>query len=340
MQNTEQKPLSVIDALASGFELVLRHPWLLILPVLLDLFLWLGPQISAKPLFEQAIPLLEQATTMISASLPSDSVADFQANTESLKSDLRDAGDTVNLVGITALFGEIATSFPSISSIQPPTTDWARATWFTVSDPITFFALLFPFGLIGFILTCLYLFPIARAVRHEVNPQTIIPQLVQTTVGALGLTVGVCVALGVLIVSLMIGATLVGVINQGIGSFVILTGMLVIVWASLYLTYTLPAIFVSGANPWQAILNSVSIFRFDLWSAMGLVILAYLIRAGFSIVWQFFADTLLGIVLIIIANALLGSGLIAATMLFYADRIKWLNLVREKLRKQKAQSKS
>jgi hypothetical protein len=339
MQNAEQKPLSVIDALASGFELILRNPWILILPVLLDLFLWLGPQISAKPLFEQAIPLVDQIASQISPSLPADSVPDLQSNVDSLKSDLRDAGDTVNLVGITALFGEIATSFPSISSIQPPTTDWARTMWFTVSDLLTLIALLIPLGLIGFLLTCLYLLPIARAVRRETTPQTIIPQMIQTTIGALGLTIGMCIGLGTLIFPLMIGATLVGVINQGIGSFIILTGMLLMVWVSLYLTYALPAIFVSGSHPWQAVLNSVSIFRFDLWSAMGLVILAYLIRAGFSIVWQFFVDNTFGIVFVMIANALLGSSLIAATMFFYADRIKWLNLVRERLRKQKAQIK-
>jgi len=340
MQNTEQKPLTVIDALSSGFELVLRNPWILILPVLLDLFLWLGPQISAKPLFEQAIPLLDQIVPKFTAALPADSMTDLQSNVDSLKSDLRDAADTVNLVGITTLFGEIATSFPSISSIQPPTADWARVTWFTVSDIGTLIALLFPLGLIGFFFTCLYLLPIARAVRRETNLQTIIPQTIQTTVSTLGFTIGMFVALGAFVFPLMLGATLVGVLNQGIGSFFILTGMLLMMWVSLYLTYALPAIFVSGSNPWQAVLSSVSIFRFDLWSAMGLVILAYLIRAGFSIVWQFFGDSAIGVVFIIVANALLGSSLIAAMMLFYADRIKWLNLVREKLRKQKAQSKS
>lgn len=338
MQNAEPKPLSVIDALASGFELVLRHPWLLIVPVLLDLFLWLGPQISAQPLFEQAIPLVDQINSMASQSLPADSTTDLQTNAESLKSDLRDAAKSTNLAGIAALFGQIATGFPSISNIQPPTTDWARVTWFTVSDPITLIVLLFPLGLIGFLLTCLYLLPIARAVRRETNLQTIIPQAFQAAVSTLGFTIGVCVALGTFIIPLIMGTVLVSVINLGIGSFVVLTGMLLMVWALLYLTYALPAIFVSGANPWQAVVNSVSIFRFDPWSAMGLVILAYLIRAGFSIVWQFFVDNTLGVVFVILANALLGSGLIAATMLFYADRIKWLNLIREKLRKQKAQS--
>lgn len=339
-QNVEEKPLSVIDALASGFELVLRHPGVLLLPILLDLFLWLGPQISAKPLFEQAIPLLDQTTTLISASLPADALADFQTNTDALKAELRGAASTVNLFGIATFFGEMATSFPSISNIQPPQTAWTRVTWFTVSDLFTLSALLVLLSVIGFILTCLYLFPIARAVRRETNWQTLFPQMLQTTLGALGLTLGVGSVLAALILPLLFGATLVGVLNQGVGSFVILSGMLMIVWAALYLTYALPAIFVSGANPWQAVLNSVSIFRFDLWSALGLVILTYLIRAGFAIVWRFFVDEPLGVAFSILANAWLGSGLIAATMLFYADRLKWLSQAREKLRKQKAQSKS
>src|SRR5512140_372285 len=58
MENLERKPLNAIEALSSGFELVLRRPWLLLLPIALDLFLWLGPQVHAKPVFDEIIRVL------------------------------------------------------------------------------------------------------------------------------------------------------------------------------------------------------------------------------------------------------------------------------------------
>ena len=47
------RPLGVVGSLAAGFEMVGRHLGLIVLPVLLDLFLWLGPRISIAPLLEQ-----------------------------------------------------------------------------------------------------------------------------------------------------------------------------------------------------------------------------------------------------------------------------------------------
>ena len=40
----------VIDTLTAGYNLVNRHPWLLVLPLLLDVALWWGPQLSVAPL--------------------------------------------------------------------------------------------------------------------------------------------------------------------------------------------------------------------------------------------------------------------------------------------------
>src|SRR5262249_39286186 len=54
----------VIDTLTDGFQLVNRAPVLLLVPVLLDLLLWLGPKLSVADLAERApgrlVPPVEQ----------------------------------------------------------------------------------------------------------------------------------------------------------------------------------------------------------------------------------------------------------------------------------------
>ena len=55
----------VFSTLAAGFELSTRYLWLMIVPAILDLFLWIGPRLSFRPLIEslagqlppQAMPL-------------------------------------------------------------------------------------------------------------------------------------------------------------------------------------------------------------------------------------------------------------------------------------------
>jgi len=50
--------LGLIDTLSSGFKVVQRRPWLILPPVLLDLWLWLGPRWSIQPLADSLLRLL------------------------------------------------------------------------------------------------------------------------------------------------------------------------------------------------------------------------------------------------------------------------------------------
>ena len=43
--------MSVLACLAAGFDIVARHPLTVSVPLLLDLFLWLGPRLSLAPFF-------------------------------------------------------------------------------------------------------------------------------------------------------------------------------------------------------------------------------------------------------------------------------------------------
>src|SRR5512136_1584427 len=66
---TQQRPvLGVIDALSAGLDAVLRHPWLLLIPLLLDLFLWVGPRMQAPALYRSFEPTLRQMTTAMTSS--------------------------------------------------------------------------------------------------------------------------------------------------------------------------------------------------------------------------------------------------------------------------------
>ena len=60
--------LGVIEALSAGFDAVLRHPWLLLIPVLLDVFLWVGPRLHAPQLYQSFAPTLRQMTAQMTTS--------------------------------------------------------------------------------------------------------------------------------------------------------------------------------------------------------------------------------------------------------------------------------
>ncbi len=319
----DKKPLGVVDALTSGFELIWMNPWILLVPIALDLFLWLGPQINAKPLFQQVLVLLELA-------VPANAPVDTLQNIEMLENILKTTGDSANVLGV------LAAGMPTVIGIAPPTATTPRAV-FVVSDSIVLLGWLALLGLLGVLIMSGYLEMTARPVRNETDARTFLARWLRSFVDLILLALLVAVGLFALMLPVAIVAGALSVASQAIGSFLLLGGMMLIFWAMLYLVFAVPAIFVSRVNAAQALLNSISVFRFDFWSAIGLVFIVYLVRSGFTFVWQFFDDNAWGVVFDVIANAFLSSGLLAAIMIFYNDRMYWLTAVREQKERMKAE---
>ncbi len=53
-----------LACITTGFEVVARAPWLAVLPLLLDLFLWLGPRLSVAPILQDFKAFLLQMSSM------------------------------------------------------------------------------------------------------------------------------------------------------------------------------------------------------------------------------------------------------------------------------------
>ena len=54
----------IFATISAGFDLTARHLWLLLLPVILDIFYWLGPRLRFQNLITQ---LTEQMLEMLPA---------------------------------------------------------------------------------------------------------------------------------------------------------------------------------------------------------------------------------------------------------------------------------
>jgi hypothetical protein len=96
-----------------------------------------------------------------------------------------------------------------------------------------------------------------------------------------------------------------------------------LLFASVHLFFAVDAIFISNAGPLSAIQRSVGMVRRNLWPSVALILLTWLILAGMARVWDILATSLqspYGVVLGILGNAYIASGLIAAGMVFYSQR--------------------
>jgi len=227
MQNIERKPLGVIDALSSGFALVVRQPWVLLVPVAFNLFLWLGPQVNARPLFDQLIAQLNA----LAATTPN-ITPETQQGLDASKDMLKSLGDSFNVLNITALF---ALGVPALLGLETVSPDSPSAPWLLVVDIGTLMGLSILLALIGVFIASVYLEMIARVVRRDATVRTFALRVLKSYLNTGLLMALACVGLLILLSPFLIGATLVSLLSQGLASFILIAGFMLTLWAFLYL---------------------------------------------------------------------------------------------------------
>jgi hypothetical protein len=147
-----------------------------------------------------------------------------------------------------------------------------------------------------------------------------VPRAVLDVLGLVGVLVCAALLLGVPVVLLIGFTALVSPPIAVLGGLLLLLGVL---WASVHLFFAVDAIFVSNSGPLTAIQRSVVMVRRHLRASVALFLLTWLILTGMGRVWDVMASSLtspFGVVLGILGNAYVASGLIAAGMIFYTQR--------------------
>jgi hypothetical protein len=314
----QAQPAGVIETLSAGYSAVNHHLWVLMLPILLDVFLSFGPHVSYSPLVGPAVTQATEWTRQVALGprrLPNS--PDLLNSLDASRQWLIDRADEVNGLGLLA-WGPIA--LPTLGVLPAaPNEDLAF-----VSGWLDGIVLVVACIGVSMLLGGWFYGGLAAASSGVRNGPLAAgrgtPRAVVGVLGLVGVVLGTALLLG-LPVLLLIGFTaLVSPPVAILGSVLVAGGAL---FASVHLFFAVDAIFVSRAGPLAAIQRSVVLVRKHLRPSVGLIILTWLILAGMARVWDVLASNLqspFGVVLGILGNAYIASGLIAAGMIFYIQR--------------------
>jgi hypothetical protein len=293
---------SIIDTLSSGYRLINRWPLLLAPPILLDLFFWFGPRLSARG------PLQAMTDQLVSQSEASEEiVAMLRAGTA--QSDLF----TLLALQLPSMVRLLAPGQLPLAAVRPP---------LEVTSVEQTAGLGVVLGLMGLLLSTIYLVPIGRAVRDG-HPRwagswASVWRAWLRQLALLGLLMAA--AIGAAIPLAFITAVLT-VAGLPLGTLILFVVQIVVILLLVYLFFVIDAIIVSGVGPVQAIRYSVAVVRNNFWSSIGLILLTVVISLGLPEVFKLFAGVAIGLPVAILANAYINTGLAAASMIFYRDRL-------------------
>lgn len=296
----------IIDSLATGFSLVLRRPYLIIVPFLVDLLVWAGPALSVEPLVYSAAARITSA--LASGPLSPDQLLTINAQV----TQVADAVASWNLLGV------LGWQVPNLLSMG--TVDTA-ASQVTIDSYGGLLPLLLALALGGVLIACLFLAPLGQLVRSgSLYPADFASGLVGLWLrftGYLAVVLLLALALGAAALLVLV---LVSAISPLLASLVVLLAIGGGVLMAVYLFLGDEAVVVGGSGPLGAIKESVAIAFRHFWSVVGLFLLVNLLSQGLGLVWRSLASSQAGLWIAMAGNAFVATGLVASVMVYYWGR--------------------
>ena len=303
--------MGVIDTLTTGFNTVARKLWLMIIPVILELFFWLGPKLSAAPVIAKTLQAVQLSLSGLL--MPPETQMSAQQMVEMLDGIQQAVGRT-NLFSLLA-WGRLGV--PSIMGLQPidPRIDQVIELTGVGQLLIAQFLLL----VVGLFIACFFLGMLGQEVRGE------------------GLRLGALVRrvprywlyLVILFIPLAVILVMAFTMTIFLG-FLFLLALALLVWILLYMNFVPEAITMAEASPLKAVFSSFSVVRMFFWPTVGLVLIVNIIGLGMGMIWQLLMVNTVGTAAAILLNAYIGTSLTIASFIFYRDRVNmWVAALKQ-----------
>ena len=312
-------PVGVIESLTTGFEAVASHLGLILLPMTLDVFLWLGPHLSINPIVIRLINFF--------GSLPAPD-ANAAQNQQATIEMLKFMGKyLLKQDNVFALLSTTPLGVPSLMAGQLPVTlPGGQPAILPLNNELLFLTLALTFALLGLLLGAIYFNMVGSLLRNG-DARPALPQTIRRIITNWANLAAFCLIVGVAVTFASLPAiifiTLLQLISPLLGELARSVWGALVLWVFAYLAFSLHGMVLKGRGVFGSMWDSVRLVQWNLWAVMGLFILIFLLNWGLGYVWSLPKSdswlTLAGIG----GHAFVSTGLVAATFVFYKDRYRW-----------------
>lgn len=294
--------------------MVANHIYLILIPVLLDLFLWFGPHLSVKNL---VMPIINDLMNNLLKLGTPDIATTIQSTQKMWDELLSNYNAFITLrtipVGVPSLLARETFAANPIGipvSLDIPTGSLAL---------LIFLALV----LVGFFLGTLFFNQLSRNTAQTVEKFEMKPFLAQFFQ-----TVWMAVFLFIIAVILLIPASLVltlfSLFGEGVSQFIILVAGFLLLWLLIPLTLSPHGIFVLQQKAMPSMMLSTRLVKFFLPGTGSFILTCAVISEGLNLVWTIPPTNSWLALVGIVAHAFIVTGLTAATFYYYREGIRWM----------------
>jgi hypothetical protein len=307
------KPPGILETFADAFSTLLVNPLPILLPILVDVYLALGPRVSPAGVTAPLAGWIDAQARPSAADLASLGVApaDYAAQIAGL-------GQHADLV---AAVGWIVPSLLAGVDRAGLAGAAGRAT-LTPGGAGAVIVLWALFVLVGIALVMLYRVLLARASRGDPLIDATLPaaalRATWRSLGFWALLVGAALVCGIP------AGVLLGVVSLVSADLASLVGLLIVsavIIVSIMIAFVAEAIVLAEAGPLEAIRISRGVVRHNTWPALGLIFLSWLALFVLPDMLGRITQTGPGLAVAVAVYAFVATGVALARMQFLRDRL-------------------
>jgi hypothetical protein len=306
----------IIDAFLSGFNTVANKPYLILIPVIVDLFLWFGPAWRVDSYFK---PMLQKLTR-----LPEMNVPEFVEDFEAYKMLWQDFLENFNLA---TSIHTMPIGVPSLMVAKSPFLNpLGRPVTFNLVSGFQVFISWLTFLLIGFFLGSLYFQNISHQVINPHEDKNL-KNLFQSYIQIILMPILLLVVLLILSIPLMFFITLITMISPGVSQFLLLLTGLIVFWILMPLIFTPHGIFLFKQNLIAAMMTSISVVKFSMTKTAQFILFGFILIKGLDYLWQTpNVDNWL-LMIGILGHAFISSAVITSSFHYFMDATKYTQTI-------------
>ncbi|MBI5954763.1 MAG: hypothetical protein HY865_24150 [Chloroflexi bacterium] len=321
-------PPGIINSIKTGFDLIAGNVTTILFPLLLNLFLWLGPRLQMDALFNSIKP--DMISTWRAIGVPAAEIQQmvhgYETNLPSLN--LFSLAFTIpvgvsnyfiNLRFLRFIFPRVFDKLPSAQAVgQTPLGDplvWQVDVW-------NIFGITLLLVLLGWVFGGLYFWSVARlAVAEDSQAPGVFHAILQT--------IFLSISWGMF--SLFVGFPFLFILTAVLRSAGVFAGKLIVLslgialmWVIVPLYFWSHGVFIKKQNVISSMLSSLQMARFTLPTSSMFVLTVFLLTFGLGYLWSIPPEDSWMMLIGILGHSFIATALLASSFVYYRDVNAWL----------------
>ncbi len=314
-------PPGVFGSLKAGFDVVSNRVALILLPLALDLFLWLGPRFSVDGLLS---PYFRLVFTQARRGVAEGDLERFLQYQALMTEQLRD----FNLLGLLSklqlfpigISSLSAQTLPAENPFGLPNVVIVSSIWILLGLAV----ILIPIGWVG---GGVYYRQVAGSILGEEQAGI---SLLQAIFQTILFSVIWFVGLLVIFLPLILVLSLLALLSPLLANIALLVFLFMSFWLIVPIFFTPHGIFVRRQNAFHSIYSSLRMIRFSLPTSGMFVLSVFLLSRGLDLLWSVPENDSWLALVGFAGHAFITTVLLAASFIYYRDMTDWLKTVSER----------